>query len=161
MKNKKLSTIYDLVRKVNANKTGIFKRKPKLIVILPNNIAAIIGDNKVHISEFVMAKIKGRIKGYKGHPKITDEVLFNLPRSLSNPRKIIQDTRKGNRKEYLFINIEPLHQIVVEIERRLSGHTEINTIFDTTINELKRLEDKLPTVFSSGETPISRMHASP
>jgi hypothetical protein len=64
-------------------------------------------------------------------------------------------------KEYLFININPIHQIVVEIERRSSGLTEINTIFDSTPKELKRLEDKLPTIFSSGETPISHIRASP
>lgn len=150
----------DLINRANGNKTGIFKRDSELIVVLPENISKIIGDSKIYISEFVIAKVKGKIKGFSGHPLITNEVLISIPVNLSNPFEILHDTRKLPRKEYLFISIAPLHQIVVEIERRESGFSEINTIFDTTFQELKRLEVKLPTVFSSGETPGSHIHAS-
>jgi hypothetical protein len=153
--------VEDLIKSVNDNRSGIFKRDPELIVVLPNSIAGIIGDDKIYLSEFIIAKIKGKIEGYEGHPKITDEVFLKIPQSLSYPYKILQDNRRKKRKEYLFINTDPLHQIVVEVERRPGGLTEINTIFESTFGELKRLEGILPTVFSSGETPSSRMHASP
>ncbi len=150
----------DLIRRIKENTTGIFKRDPELIAVVPSVIARIIHSNNIYISEFVIAKIQGKIKNHKGHSKITDDVLLRLPHSLCYPYQILEDVRKKNRKEYLFINIDPLHQIVVEVERMPGGITEINTVFDTTSEELKRLEGKLPTVFSSGETPISRMHAS-
>lgn len=149
-----------LIEQVNKNTTGIFDRVPKLIILLPGNISDIIGDNKIYLSEFIIAKVKGKIKNLKGHPKITDEILYQLPRNLSKPYKILKDIRQKQKEEYLFINIDPLHQIVIEITRKESGLTEINSIFDTTPQELKRLEGKLPTVFSSGETPFSRIHAS-
>ncbi len=154
------SKIKNLVDRVNKNRTGIFKRESELIVTLPPLIANVIKSNRVYLSEFVIAKVKGRIRDFSGHPNITDTILSRIPINLSKPFKIIEDTRHTNKKEYLFINIEPIHQIVVEIERKSTGLTEINTIFDSTENELKRLEGKLPTIFSSGETPISRIHAS-
>ena len=160
MRKKKLSPVADLLERVNKNTTGIFKRDSELIVTLPAIIANIIKSNRIYLSEFIITKVKGRIKGLNGHPKITDSIFLQLPYNLSNPYKIIQETRKSNKKEYLFLNLNPFHQIIVEIERYPSGLTEINTIFESTLSELKRLEDKLPTVFSSGETPISRIHAS-
>ncbi len=150
----------DLIKRVNNNTTGIYNRDPEPIAILPLNISQIIGDMVIYISEFIIAKVKGKIPTLIGHPKITDEILLSIPENLCHPLKIILDTRKKTRKEYLFINLDPLHQIVVEVERRPNGLTEINTIFDTTFGELKRLEAKLPTVYSSGETPDSRIRAS-
>ena len=152
--------IENLVKNVNENVSGIFSRYPKLIVVLPDKITSIIGSSDIYISEFVIAKVKGKIPGYAGHPKITDEIFLRLPHCLSFPFKIFEDIRKTHRKEYLFINVDPLHQIVVEIERKPNGYTEINTIFESTFEELKRLEGKLPTVFSSGKTPTSRIRAS-
>lgn len=151
MSNAKTSWIRDLVKRVNRNKTGIFKRDSELISILPNNIAIIIGDNKIYISEFIIAKIKGLIENIVGHLEISDEVLFKIPESLSYPEEILQDTRKN--KKYLFININPLNEIVVEISRYESGKSEINTIHLINPGELKRLEDKFPVVYSSGGTP--------
>lgn len=152
--------IEELLVKVNENQTGKFNRDPQLIAILPQKIACIIGDDKIYISEFVIAKIKGMVMGVSGHPKITDEVFKKVPESLSNPYRIFRDIRRLDKKEYLFINMEPLHQIIVEIERKFNNLSEINTIFETSLSELKRLEGKLPTVYSSGETPISRIRAS-
>ena len=150
----------DIIKRVNENKIGIFNRKSELIIFVDEDISDIIGDNRIYISEFIISKVKGRIKGFAGHTKITDEILLKVPNNLSNPYKILQDTRRKTKKEYLFINTDPLHQIVVEVGRKYNGLTEINTIFDSTYEELKRLEGKLPTVFSSGETPISRIRAS-
>lgn len=160
MKEYQSSQINKIVERVNKNKTGIFKRDSELIVVLPDIIAEVIGSYHIYISEFIIAKVKGKIKGYKGHPRITDEVLYKIPKSLSDPNKILKDIRKEEKREYLFINVDPLHQIVVEVGRKPNGLNEINTIFDSDSNELKRLEGKLPTVYSSGETPISRIHAS-
>ena len=150
----------DIIKRVNENKIGIFNRKSELIIFVDEKISEIVGDNRIYISEFIIAKVKGRIKGFAGHTKITDEILLKVPNSHSNPYKILKDTRRKTKKEYLFINTDPLHQIVVEVGRKPNGLTEINTIFDSTYEELKRLESKLPTVFSSGETPISRIRAS-
>ncbi len=161
MLEEKPSKIADLIERVNANSTGIFKRDSELIVIVNKEISEIIGDSHIYLSEFIIAKVKGKVLGLGGHPKITDEVMLRIPESLSHPYKILEDNRRKNKKEYLFINMDPLHQIVVEVERKPGGLTEINTIFDSTPGELKRLEGKLPTVFSSGETPVSRIRASP
>lgn len=161
MENKTKLNIHKLIDNVNQNNTGIYNRTPELIAKLPRKISKIIGSRDVYISEFIIAKVKGKIEGIKGHEKINDEVLEKIPQNLSRPHRIMSDSRKNDRKEYLFINIDPLHQIVVEVERKSSGLTEINTVFETTPSELKRLEGKLPTVFSSGETPLSRIHASP
>lgn len=147
----KKSPIYDLVDRVNKNTTGIFKRDSELVVTLPAVIANVIKNNRIYLSEFIVAKIKGLIKGNSGHKEITDHVLFDIPKNLSKPREIIEDTR-GNKK-YLFININPLHTVVVEISRANWGKTEINTIYPLDSKELKRLENKFPVVFSSGETP--------
>lgn len=159
-RDEEIKAVDNIVTGVNKNNTGTFNREAQLVTILPKPIANIIGDDKIHLSEFVAAKIKGLVKGFPGHPNITDDVIRRLPDSLSTPQKILEDVRKETRKEYLFINTDPTHQIVVEIERKPSGLTEINSIFDSTDKELKRLEGKLPTVYSSGETPSSRIRAS-
>jgi len=160
MNKKNRPNISYILKKVNSNSSGIFNRDSQLIAILPTRIARIICTRKIYISEFVVAKIKGKIQGFEGHPKITDELILSLPTNLKHPTQIIEDTRKHHRKEYIFIAINPLRQIIVEVERKISGRTEINSIFETTPAELKRLEGKLPTIFSSSETPSSRMHAS-
>lgn len=149
MKNK--STINDLIKRVNKNKTGIFKRDSELIAVLPDKIAVVIGDSKIYISEFIIAKVKGKISELIGHLEITDTILLKIPYNLSFPMEILQDTRSS--KKYLFINIDPLHEIVVEISRYDSRKTEINTIHIIDYKELKRLEHKFPVVYSSGESP--------
>lgn len=151
MRNQKLIRIQNLIRRVNANKTGIFRRDSELIAILPKEIASVIGDDKIHISEFIVAKIKGRINELNNHPEITNQMFLRIPRSLSQPFKILKDTR--NREKYLFINNNPLHEIVVEISRNNSDKSEINTMHIIDSRELKRLEHKFPAVYSSGETP--------
>lgn len=148
---KKNSPIHSLVKRVNENTTGIFKRDSELIVVLPYKIAKFIRSNYVNLSEFIIAKVKGKIEGIAGHPEIMDEIFFKIPFSLSYPREILEDTRLN--KKYLFININPLNEIVVEISRFDSGKTEINTIHLINPNELKRLEQKFPVVYSSGGTP--------
>lgn len=137
----------------------LFSREPQRIAILPKHIATIVGDTEVYLSEFIIAKVMGLVGGLAGHPEITRSILERLPKGLADPMKILQDTRMG--KKYLFINQDPLHEIVVEIARRESGRAEINTIHKIDIDELKRLEHKFPVVFSSGENShVSRIHAS-
>ncbi len=72
-------------------------------------------DGKIHISEFVLAKIKGKIKGFSGHPEITDSTLKSIINRIDDPSKVIEDLRSN--KKYLFINNDPLHQIVIEVNR--------------------------------------------
>ena len=91
------------------------------------------------------------------HPEISDEILLKIPINLSFPKEILEDTRTI--KKYIFISIDPLHEIVVEICRKDSGKSEINTVHLINSQELKRLENKFPVVYSSGETPISRICA--
>lgn len=150
--------IADILERVNNNKSGIYERKPELVVVLPEKIALIIGDKKVHISEFIIAKIMGRIKNIIGHPEITDEIFRKIPENVISPDLILKDTRTD--KKYLFIGLNPMHEIVVEVSREESGLTEINTIHKILSDELKRLGNKFPVVYSSGETPCPRMHAS-
>ncbi len=154
-----MNTIQRLVKSVNDNATGIFERNSRKIVTLPNAIASVIGSKEIYISEFIIAKIKGKIRNLPNHPEISDEVLLKIPISLSFPEEILQDTRTI--KKYIFISIDPLHEIVVEICRKNSGKSEINTIHLINPQELKRLENKFPIVYSSGETPNSRICASP
>jgi hypothetical protein len=143
--------IEDILKRVNKNTTGIFERSSELIVTVPQEISRIIGDDEIHLSEFIVAKVRGFIRDKVGHPEITDEIFLKIPQNLSNPKEILQDIRAS--KKYLFINVNPLHEIVVEIFRRESGKTEINTIHIINTQELKRLEHKFPVVYSSGGTP--------
>ncbi len=135
-----------------------FSREPQRIAILPKHIATIVGDTEVYLSEFIIAKVMGLVDGLSGHPEITRATLEKLPENLEHPIKIFKDIR--SQKKYLFIHADPLHQVVVEIARKESGKTEINTIHLINPDKLKKLEHKFPTVFSSGETPGPRIRAS-
>ncbi len=141
----------DLIRRVNDNKTGIFKRIPELIVVLDRAIFDAIGDDSIHVSEFIIAKIKGRIRGNIGHPEITDEIFIRITDSLACPDKIFQDIR--SERKFIFISPDPIHQVVVEVFRKESGKTEINTIHLINTLKLKQLERKFPVVYSSGGSP--------
>ena len=79
--------IDDLLDRVNSNATGIFSRIPEVIVILDSELARRIGDERIHISEFIIAKVKGLIPTLGGHPEITDETFKRLPLNLLNPIK--------------------------------------------------------------------------
>ena len=158
MKIGKIISINTQINSVNNNQSGIYRRESELIVVLPLKLANIIGTDSIYMSEFIIAKIKGKIKNIEGHKEITDLILSKVPESLSSPLEIIQDTRYD--KKYLFVNIDPLHEIVVEISRNFSFKSEINTIHLINVQELKRLERKFPVVYSSGETPLSRIRAS-
>lgn len=137
----------------------LFSREPQCIAILPKHIATIVGDTEVYLSEFIIAKVMGLVGGLVGHPEVTRSILERLPENLEHPVKIFRDIR--SQKKYLFIHADPLHQVVVEIARKESGRTEINTIHLINPDKLKKLEHKFPTVFSSGETPGPRIRASP
>lgn len=102
----------------------------------------LIGDDRIHISEFIIAKIKGLIPKLDGHPEITDEIFHRLSGDLLNPIRIAKDRRSSNK--YLFIARRPAHLIVIEIKRVESGKTEINTIYRIDQKEQRRL-DKFPT----------------
>ncbi len=144
---KKKSSIHDLIDRVNKNTIGIYKRDSELIVTLPAVIANIIKSNRIYLSEFVIAKVKGLIKTNEGHPEITDKIFKQLPKSLSNPFRIYEDNRTPNRDKYIFIKIDPNHQIVVEVCRPDSGKTEINTIIPLNLKKRKQLEKNLKAVF--------------
>jgi hypothetical protein len=137
-----LSNIRDIVIRVNSNSTNIFSRVPEPIVVLESGISRIIGDDHVHISEFIVAKIKGLIPGLDGHPEITDDIFHRLPSNISNPLRIAVDKRSLNK--YLFIAEKPAHLIVIEVKRAESGKTEINTVYRIDRKEQRRL-DKFPT----------------
>ena len=122
-----LLNIRDLVNRVNINKTGTFSRIPSLIAVLEPNLAKIIGDDQVHISEFIIAKVKGLIPALDGHPEITDHIFEELPMNINHPNEILVDKRVNGK--YLFTAKDPLHVIVVEVTRKESGKTEINTIY--------------------------------
>ena len=134
--------IKSLLDRVNSNTTGIFLRTPEAIVILDSQFPEKIGDDRVHISEFIIAKVKGLIPTLGGHPEITDEIFQRFSLSLCNPSRIIIDKRLPNK--YLFIAHNPTHLIAVEVRRKESGKTEINTIYKMDREEQRRL-DKFPT----------------
>ena len=148
------ANIKDILEKVESNSTGIYPKTPVLIVVLNPEIAGIIGDRFIHISEFVIAKVKGLIPELDGHPEITDELFIKLPVLITHPFKILRDTRAD--RKFLFITVSPQTEIVIEVRRFESGLTEINTFHKVEIDELKRLERKFPVVYSeSAETPSS------
>ena len=154
MKSKIGANIENLLKKVEKNNTGVYSKTPMLIATLNKEISDIVGDQLVHISEFVIAKIKGLIPELDGHKEITNDLFLKLPKLLGRPFEILTDTR-ANRK-FLFITISPRTEMVVEVRRFESGMTEINTFHLVSIDELKRLERKFPVVYSeSAETPIS------
>lgn len=134
--------IKNLLDRVNSNATSIFSRIPEAIVILDSELSRKIGDNRIHISEFIIAKVKGLIPTLGGHPEISDKIFERLPLNLCNPNKVILDKRLPNK--YLFIASNPTHLIAVEVRRKESGKTEINTIYKIDRKEQRRL-DKFPT----------------
>lgn len=137
-----LSDIRNILDRVNSNTSGIFSRIPEPIYIPNKQISRVIGNEAVHISEFIIAKIKGLIPTLNSHPEITDEIFCRLPQSLCNPASIIRDTRSV--KKYMFVIEKPLHLIVIGIKRIESGKTEINTIYRIDRDEQRRL-NKFPT----------------
>jgi competence protein ComEC len=143
----KVTLVQDILKRVTSNTSNRYSNIPEPIVILDREIASIIGDTVICLSEFVVAKIKGLIPDVQSHPEINDEMLCNLPRVLMRPFKILKDTRTD--RKYIFVHNDPLHEIVVEVKRQASGKTEINTVHLIHVRELKRLEHKFPTVFSS------------
>lgn len=148
------ANIKDILEKVDSNLTGVYSKKPQLIAIIDAEITGIIGDRLIHISEFVIAKVKGLIPELDGHPEITDELFLKLPVFIAYPYKILRDTRAD--RKFLFITASPQTEIVIEVRRFESGVTEINTFHKVELDELKRLERKFPVVYSeSAETPSS------
>jgi hypothetical protein len=155
-----LTNIEKLLEKVNTNDTGTYSKEPQLIAVLEERIGSIIGDSFIHISEFVVAKVKGLLPELDGHKEITDELFLRLPELIGNPFKIIVDIRAE--RKFLFISISPRAEIVVEVRRFESGLSEINTFHFIGLDELKRLERKFPVVYSeSAETPSSSDASGP
>jgi hypothetical protein len=115
-------------------------------------------DSGVHLSEFIVAKIKGLIPGLQGHPDISNELLAEIPQRLNDPVEILQDTRVENKK-YLFINVDPHTLAVVELERLSSGLTEINTFHKINEAELARMERQFPIIYK--KEPAVRNPLSP
>ncbi|MEK7095653.1 MAG: hypothetical protein AAB917_03265 [Patescibacteria group bacterium] len=148
MKYCSLSKIRDILDRVERNKTHIFSKEPEMIVVLNQNISSIITDNNVHISEFIVAKIKGRIRNNRGHSEINQKIFLSIPNTLNNPSRIYIDHRKTERNKYLFVSLKPSHQIVVEVKRIESGKTEINSIIPLGKRTLKQLGNKFQAVYS-------------
>ena len=142
------ANIHNLLEKVEKNATGIYPKVPVLIAVLNKEISEIVGDRFVHISEFVIAKIKGLIPELDGHKEITDQIFLRIASSLDNPLYIYTDTRTPNKKKFLFVANEPLHLLVIEVLRLESGVTEINSIFPLGERTLKQLGSKFQAVLS-------------
>ena len=142
------SIIKNILNRVDSNKIGIFSKTPEPIVILNNRISKIVGDNTVYITEFIIAKIKGKIITNKGHPEITDDIFCSIPQTLNTPHGIYLDNRVIDRTKYLFVNFSPPHHIVIEIRRIETGKTEINSIIPLGRKTLKQLENKFQAVYS-------------
>lgn len=150
-----------LLKSVSEDK-DVYSRVPELIVTICNDIARIVGDTHIYISEFIIAKVKGKIGNLGGHPEITDEIFLQIPKTIHNPHRIYLDQRTDGRTKYLFVENIPPHQIVIEVRRFESGKTEINTIIPLGNRTLKQLEGHkdLQVVFSrhigeSATTPSS------
>lgn len=139
-----LVKIEKLLSVVNKNTNGIFSSIPEPIIILNKNLSEIIGDNIVYLSEFVIAKIKGKVPELNSHVEITDDIFLLLPTLLQSPQEILKDTRALDK--YLFIICNPFIEVVIEVRRIESNKTEINTLHKINIEELKRLERKFPVV---------------
>lgn len=110
-------------------------------------MASVINDNKIHLSEFIVAKIKGLVGQLGGHKEITNDLFKSLPSLLSDPEQILKESEN----KFYFIPKEPLSRIVVEVNRKESGLTEINTFHLINPKELKRLERIFPVVFRSSQ----------
>ena len=87
----KLVKIESILIDIKKNNNGIYSRIPKPIIILNKNISHIIGDSIIHISEFVLAKVKGMISELNYHPEITDNILISLPLLIQSPIRILKD----------------------------------------------------------------------
>ena len=154
MQSKIHENIKDLLLKVEKNTTGMYSKTPVLVAVLDKEISIIIGDRLIHLSEFVIAKIKGFIPELDGHKEITNGLFLKLPDLIARPFKILRDTRAD--RKFLFITISPQTEIVIEVRRIESALTEINTFHVVGIDKLKRLERKFPVVYSKpAETPLS------
>ena len=148
MQGKIRANIKDLLKKVEKNKTGVFSKTPVLVAVLNKEISDIVGDELVHISEFVIAKIKGLIPDLDGHREITDSIFTSIQKSLDEPLYIYLDTRTGSRRKFLFVAEKPLHLLVVEVVRPETGVTEINSVFPLGNRTLKQFGSKFRTVYS-------------
>ena len=135
------------LERIEGDTSGLFSKELKLAVILRPTISDIIGDNEIYISEFIVAKIRGKTRGNAGHPEITDEIFLNVPYTLNHPFVIYQDPRKAGKTKFIFIEVDKNHQIIVEICRIETGKSEINTIIPIGERTLKQLGGKLQAVF--------------
>lgn len=149
MKYITLSTIQEILHRVEINDTGIFSKEPELIVLLNDSVSTIIKDNYVCISEFILAKVQGKIGNNNGHPEITKQIFHDIPTTLNYPSFIYIDERYSERMKYLFIGTFPLHQVVIEVRRFESGVTEINSIIPLGNRTLKQLGNKFQAVYST------------
>lgn len=153
-KHDETSGINNMLVSVEINQTGVFSRIPQAIAVLNDELSDILGDRIVYISEFIIAKIKGKIPKLNGHPEITDEMFLAIPYDVIDPVKVLRD--KSSDSKYLFIARNGKRVIVIEVKRHESGLTEISTIYPIGKKEQRRLE-KFPIAYcpGSGGAPIS------
>jgi hypothetical protein len=129
---------YELIADIVPYKNK-YSKELTLVCSLNDQLSRRIGDDKVFISEFVVAKILGYLKHLQGHPEVTKDFLFQLPEFLVKPKEILMRTDRS-RERYVICG-EKDHRVVLEIERG-GKYTEINTIHLIREENLKKLEGK-------------------
>lgn len=129
---------FDIINNIDTGKVN-YGRHLVLVCTFSAELAAIIGDREVYISEFVVAKILGYIKRLNGHPEVTKEFFLALPDLLKNSKGVLMRGDRPN--ERYVICGTPHHRVVLEIKRD-GGVTQINTIHLIKESKLKRLRNK-------------------
>lgn len=128
----------ELIENVNPGK-DIYSKELFLVCELTEAIAIKIGDDKIFVSEFVIAKIMDYIPTIAGHPEVTKDFLLNLPKLLNSPTEILKDTKEDSK--VFIICGKPKYRVVLEIKRK-NYRTEINTIHKIRESTLRKLKSK-------------------
>lgn len=133
-----MTIIERILLQVRENVDGYYSRLPVEVARLHPKLGFGPLISRVHLSEFVIAKIMGRIPDFLGHDDWKDVDFVAVPHLLKNPAIVLRDSRSNSK--YLHIDAsESRRLIVVEVERRPSGHTSINTMYRIDPAEYKRL----------------------
>ncbi len=132
--------ISNILKRVNSlGKNHIFDKNSHKITCIRDPIASILGARTVYLSDFIVAKIKGFVPGLTGHREVTDSLFKRIPKTLNHPYKIFRDFREPNRDKKIFVELDPVHKIVVEL-RIENRRAEINTIIPASSATIKKLK---------------------
>ncbi len=126
----------DILKNISPNKNK-YSHELIRVCVFDKSISRRIGDRRVYISEFVLAKILGYVKHLNGHPDVDLKFLLELPRFLKDPNEVLMRTDRP--KERYVICGNPSHRVVLGIKRN-NNVTEINTIHrirESTLNRLR------------------------